>query len=38
MVAPALDENSFCHACFSGQYPIRFEHNPRPKQMRLLDI
>jgi hypothetical protein len=38
-MAPApLDENSFCHACFSGDYTIPFEHNPRPKQMRLLDI
>jgi amidophosphoribosyltransferase len=38
MVQPALDENSFCHACFSGEYAIRFEHHPKPKQMRLLDM
>jgi amidophosphoribosyltransferase len=38
VVPPALDEHSFCHACFSGEYPIHFEHHPRPKQMRLLDM
>jgi amidophosphoribosyltransferase len=32
------DRDAFCHACFSGEYPIRFEEHPRPKQMRLLDI
>ncbi|HEX2879238.1 MAG TPA: amidophosphoribosyltransferase [Polyangiaceae bacterium] len=38
VVQPALDENSFCHACFSGEYAIRFEAHQRPKQMRLLDM
>jgi amidophosphoribosyltransferase len=28
----------FCHACFSGDYPVRFEDAPKPRQMRLLDI
>lgn len=28
----------FCHACFSGDYPVKFEQPQKPKQMRLLDI
>jgi amidophosphoribosyltransferase len=28
----------FCHACFSGQYPVKFEDQPKPRQMRLLDF
>jgi amidophosphoribosyltransferase len=28
----------FCHACFSGAYPIPFQDSPKPRQMRLLDI
>ncbi|MDX2055383.1 MAG: amidophosphoribosyltransferase [Polyangiaceae bacterium] len=32
-----LNRSSFCHACFSGEYPINFEKHPRPRQMRLLD-
>jgi amidophosphoribosyltransferase len=28
----------FCHACFSGDYPIEFQDSPKPRQMRLLDI
>jgi amidophosphoribosyltransferase len=28
----------FCHACFSGEYPIEFQDSPKPRQMRLLDI
>jgi amidophosphoribosyltransferase len=28
----------FCHACFSGDYPVEFEDAPKPRQMRLLDI
>jgi amidophosphoribosyltransferase len=32
-----LDRNSFCHACWSGEYPIAFTPHPRQRQMRLLD-
>lgn len=32
-----LDSNSFCHACWSGNYPIAFVPHPRQRQMRLLD-
>jgi amidophosphoribosyltransferase len=28
---------SFCHACWSGDYPIPFRPHPRQRQMRLLD-
>jgi amidophosphoribosyltransferase len=28
----------FCHACFSGEYPVKFQESEKPKQMRLLDI
>lgn len=28
----------FCHACFSGDYPVKFEQSERPRQMRLLDF
>ncbi len=35
--APRLTRASFCHACFSGEYPINFEKHPRPRQLRLLD-
>jgi amidophosphoribosyltransferase len=31
-------ESRFCHACFSGHYPIKFQGPPRPRQMRLLDF
>ena len=27
----------YCHACFSGEYPIPFVPHPRQRQMRLLD-
>jgi amidophosphoribosyltransferase len=29
--------DSFCHACWSGQYPIDFVPHPRQRQMRLLE-
>jgi amidophosphoribosyltransferase len=29
--------NSFCHACWSGDYPIEFTPHPRQRQTRLLD-
>jgi amidophosphoribosyltransferase len=32
---PASD--SFCHACWSGEYPIEFSPHPRQRQMRLLE-
>ena len=32
-----LDPASFCHACWSGDYPIPFTPHPRQRQMRLLD-
>jgi amidophosphoribosyltransferase len=32
-----LDRSSFCHACWSGEYPIAFTPHPRQRQMRLLD-
>jgi amidophosphoribosyltransferase len=28
----------FCHACFSGEYPVKFQDQPKPRQMRLLDF
>jgi amidophosphoribosyltransferase len=28
----------FCHACFSGEYPVKFRGSSRPRQMRLLDF
>jgi amidophosphoribosyltransferase len=37
MVDQPLDRNSFCHACWSGEYPIAFTPHPRQRQMRLLD-
>jgi amidophosphoribosyltransferase len=29
---------AFCHACWSGEYPIPFVRHPRERQMRLLDL
>jgi amidophosphoribosyltransferase len=37
IVGQPLGTNSFCHACFSGEYPIAFVPHPRQRQMRLLD-
>jgi amidophosphoribosyltransferase len=37
VVAQPLGPNSFCHACWSGEYPIAFVPHPRQRQMRLLD-
>ena len=31
-------ESPFCHACWSGDYPIPFTQHPRVRQMRLLDL
>jgi amidophosphoribosyltransferase len=33
-----LHSGAFCHACFSGEYPIAFVPHPRQRQMRLLDV
>jgi len=35
--APSLSRESFCDACWSGNYPIQFVPHPRHRQMRLLD-
>jgi amidophosphoribosyltransferase len=37
VVGQGLGPDSFCHACWSGEYPIRFTPHPRQRQMRLLD-
>jgi amidophosphoribosyltransferase len=29
---------SFCHACWTGEYPVEFTPPPKQRQMRLLDI
>jgi glutamine phosphoribosylpyrophosphate amidotransferase len=33
-----LDKKSFCTACWTGEYPIKFTPHPRQRQMRLLDL
>src|SRR5437870_105669 len=38
MVKDGAGESPFCHACWSGEYPIAFTQHPRVRQMRLLDI
>lgn len=35
---PALDERSFCHACWSGDYPITFTPAEKKLQLPLLHI
>ena len=37
VVGSGLGTDTFCHACWSGQYPIPFTPHPRQRQMRLLD-
>jgi amidophosphoribosyltransferase len=32
-----LESGSFCHACWSGEYPIAFVPHAKQRQMRLLD-
>jgi amidophosphoribosyltransferase len=34
----SLDKSSFCTACWTGEYPIKFTPHPRQHQMRLLDL
>jgi amidophosphoribosyltransferase len=36
LTAPGPDR--FCHACFSGEYPVPFQDSHKPRQMRLLDF
>jgi amidophosphoribosyltransferase len=31
-------DSPYCHACWSGDYPIQFTQHPRVRQMRLLDL
>jgi amidophosphoribosyltransferase len=37
VVGQPLDTDSFCLACWTGEYPIAFVPHPRQRQMRLLD-
>jgi amidophosphoribosyltransferase len=37
VVAPTT-KHDFCHACWSGEYPIQFHPHAKPRQMRLLDL
>lgn len=37
ILSEPLTKDSFCHACWSGDYAIAFTHHPRQRQMRLLD-
>ncbi len=34
----ATGRDRFCHACFSGDYPVSFTPHPRQRQMRLRDL
>lgn len=38
LVTQGLERDSFCHACWSGDYPVPLTPPRRPKQMRLLDL
>jgi amidophosphoribosyltransferase len=38
MAKEAHEGSPYCHACWSGEYPIEFTQHPRVRQMRLLDI
>jgi len=38
VVSEPLHSRSFCHACWTGDYPIEFTPHPRQRQMRLLDM
>ena len=33
-----LNKDSFCVACWTGEYPIQFVPHPKQRQMRLLDV
>jgi amidophosphoribosyltransferase len=34
----SLGKSSFCTACWTGEYPIKFTPHPRQRQLRLLDL
>lgn len=38
VVQPALRRDSFCDACWSGEYPTSVVRSARQRQMRLLDV
>jgi amidophosphoribosyltransferase len=38
VIVDAAQGSPFCHACWSGEYPIEFTQHPRVRQMRLLDL
>jgi hypothetical protein len=38
VVQEKTSDSPFCHACWSGEYPIEFTHHPRVRQMRLMDL
>ncbi|HVU05999.1 MAG TPA: amidophosphoribosyltransferase [Polyangiaceae bacterium] len=38
VVYEKAEGSPFCHACWSGNYPIEFTQHPRARQMRLLDL
>jgi amidophosphoribosyltransferase len=33
----SMTDQSFCHACWTGEYPVEFSPPPKQRQMRLLD-
>jgi amidophosphoribosyltransferase len=37
-VAQSLTETSFCHACWSGDYPVKFQPQERKEQLPLLHV
>ncbi len=38
VLSNAVDQQSFCDACFTGDYPVEFRASPKSRQMRLLDV
>ncbi len=38
VLSNVLDKNSFCDACFTGDYPVAFQAPAKSRQMRLLDV
>ncbi len=37
VVGRPLTQDSFCHACWTGEYPIEFSPHPRQREIRLLE-
>jgi amidophosphoribosyltransferase len=37
ILGAGLTGASFCHACWTGEYPVEFTPPPKQRQMRLLD-